>query len=304
FALSEEEYVEFSKVNQDRIVGTKAEVATIYDVATGQKLTTFNPRISNQYTRNRATFSPGDEFVLSDGVLWDVSSGKEIHKFDKLNQTLSGVFHPNGLEVISNTEVWDLRTFHLLRTVSTLDQCQVIFSPNGDTIYTVTLEQETEDDHSYDSSFKTLDAFDYSSIATFDVKKNVYSLSCNKYDTQIAVVENQGMFDDVQESLVRLYDVGRRRDDEDDGEEEDDDDDLEGSEDGSASPSASEDEQQGGDENANDGNNEDPQGGGGRDSPNASEANGSDSDEEAVISVSGSSDIEVDIDALEDLLFG
>nr|CAD7589427.1 unnamed protein product [Timema genevievae] len=304
FALSEEEYVEFSKVNQDRIVGTKAEVATIYDVATGQKLTTFNPRISNQYTRNRATFSPGDEFVLSDGVLWDVSSGKEIHKFDKLNQTLSGVFHPNGLEVISNTEVWDLRTFHLLRTVSTLDQCQVIFSPNGDTIYTVTLEQETEDDHSYDSSFKTLDAFDYSSIATFDVKKNVYSLSCNKYDTQIAVVENQGMFDDVQESLVRLYDVGRRRDDEDDGEEEDDDDDLEGSEDGSASPSASEDEQQGGDENANDGNNEDPQGGGGRDSPNASEANASDSDEEAVISVSGSSDIEVDIDALEDLLFG
>nr|CAD7256367.1 unnamed protein product [Timema shepardi] len=304
FALSEEEYVEFSKVNQDRIVGTKAEVATIYDVATGQKLTTFNPRISNQYTRNRATFSPGDEFVLSDGVLWDVSSGKEIHKFDKLNQTLSGVFHPNGLEVISNTEVWDLRTFHLLRTVSTLDQCQVIFSPNGDTIYTVTLEQETEDDHSYDSSFKTLDAFDYSSIATFDVKKNVYSLSCNKYDTQIAVVENQGMFDDVQESLVRLYDVGRRRDDEDDGEEEDDDDDLEGSEDGSASPSASEDEQQGGDENANDGNNEDPQGGGGGDSPNASEANASDSDEEAVISVSGSSDIEVDIDALEDLLFG
>lgn len=34
-----------------------------------------------------------------DGVLWDVRSGKEIHKFDKLNQAISGVFHPNGLEV-------------------------------------------------------------------------------------------------------------------------------------------------------------------------------------------------------------
>jgi hypothetical protein len=37
--------------------------------------------------------------LFSDGVLWDFKSGKEIHKFDKLNQTLSGVFHPNGLEV-------------------------------------------------------------------------------------------------------------------------------------------------------------------------------------------------------------
>ena len=31
---------------------------------------------------------------------------KEIHKFDKLNQNLSGVFHPSGLEIISNTEVF------------------------------------------------------------------------------------------------------------------------------------------------------------------------------------------------------
>jgi HIV-1 Vpr-binding protein len=49
------------------------------------------------------------------------------------------------------------------------------------------------------------------------VKKNIYDLSCNEFDTQIAVVENQGMFDSVQESSVRLYDVGRRRDDEDEG---------------------------------------------------------------------------------------
>lgn len=71
----------------------------IYDIATGKKIITLTPQISNQYTKNRATFSPTDELVLSDGVLWDVNSGKEIHKLDKLNQTLSGVFHPNGLEV-------------------------------------------------------------------------------------------------------------------------------------------------------------------------------------------------------------
>jgi HIV-1 Vpr-binding protein len=60
---------------------------------------TLSPQISNQYTKNRDIYSPKDDLILSDGVLWDVNSGKEIHKLDKLNQTLSGVFHPNGLEV-------------------------------------------------------------------------------------------------------------------------------------------------------------------------------------------------------------
>ena len=73
----------------------------IYDVNTGKLLSTLTPTLSNQYTKNKATFSPSGELVLSDGVLWDVMSGKEIHKFDKLNQTLSGVFHPSGLEVRS-----------------------------------------------------------------------------------------------------------------------------------------------------------------------------------------------------------
>lgn len=65
---------------------------------------------------------------------------------------------------MSNTEVWDLRTFHLLRTVPALDQCQVLFSRARNVMYTVSLEQETEEDTAFESSFKTLDAYDYSSI--------------------------------------------------------------------------------------------------------------------------------------------
>lgn len=49
---------------------------------------------------------------------------QEIRKLDKLNQTQNGVFHPNGLEIVSNSEVWDIRTFHLLKTVSGLDDCK------------------------------------------------------------------------------------------------------------------------------------------------------------------------------------
>uniref|UniRef100_A0A1B6BYB4 DDB1- and CUL4-associated factor 1 n=1 Tax=Clastoptera arizonana TaxID=38151 RepID=A0A1B6BYB4_9HEMI len=238
-AMDNEEQVEFSKLNQDKIIGTKGDVATIYDITTGQPIITLTPTLSNAYSKNRATFCPTDELVLSDGVLWDVNSGKAIHKFDKLNQALSGVFHPNGLEVISNTAVWDLRTFHLLRTVPLLDMCDVKFSSSGEVIYSLALEKDTMDDEiPQETSFKTLDAFDYSSIATIDVKKNIYDLACNNYDTQIATVENQGMFENVQESIVRLYDVGRRRDDEDEGEEEEDDEDLDASDDGSNSHSS------------------------------------------------------------------
>lgn len=164
----EEEYMEFANIANDRILGTKSEVATIYDLNTGQKVSSFTPQIFNQYSKNRATYYPTDELILSDGVLWDVKSGREIHKFDKLNQAISGVFHPNGLEVVSNTEVWDLRTFHLLRTVPALDQCQLTFSPQN-VIYGISPEVENRLDfeqinYSYESSFKTLDAYDYASI--------------------------------------------------------------------------------------------------------------------------------------------
>lgn len=36
-------------------------------------------------------------------------------------------------------------------------------------------------------------------------------MACNKYDTQIAIVENQAIYESVDESVVRVYDVGRSR---------------------------------------------------------------------------------------------
>uniref|UniRef100_W4VRK8 DDB1- and CUL4-associated factor 1 n=1 Tax=Corethrella appendiculata TaxID=1370023 RepID=W4VRK8_9DIPT len=227
----EEEYVEFSNLQQDKIIGTKAEVAIIYDLNTGQKVATLTPTNSNQYPKNRATFCPSDELILSDGVLWDFKSGREIHKFDKLNQTLSGVFHPNGLEVVSNTEVWDLRTFHLLRTVPTLDQCQVKFSIQN-VLYGISPEIESNVDlegYNYESSFKTMDSYDYSSISTVDVKRNIYDLSVNRFGSQIAIVENQGGYESVQESVVRVYSVGRKKNMEDEG--DDDEEEVDGSDD-------------------------------------------------------------------------
>jgi HIV-1 Vpr-binding protein len=112
-------------------------------------------------------------------------------------------------QIVSNTEVWDVRTFHLLKTVPVLNQRTAVFSPANSAIYAISMEQELDDgDSTFDTSFKTVDAIDYSSIATIDVKKNIYDLAVNKFDTQIVVVENQGVYQSVQESVVRIYDVG------------------------------------------------------------------------------------------------
>lgn len=78
----------------------------IYDIATGVRLLKlYDADKANNYKANRAIFNPTDDLVLNDGVLWDVRSAKAVHKFDKFNQYVSGVFHPVGLEIIINSEV-------------------------------------------------------------------------------------------------------------------------------------------------------------------------------------------------------
>lgn len=242
--LSEDDYVEFSKSVQDRIIGTKVGVANIYDVSTGRRLARLHDaERANNYTRNRATFNATDELVLNDGVLWDVDSGKSVHKFDKFNPNVSGVFHPNGLEVIINSEVWDLRNFHLLHTVPGLDQCHIRFNNAGNVIYGAIHQDEDDglDDNivksPFGSSFRTFDGTDYSCIATIDVKRNIFDLCTDSSDCYLAVIENQRSPETYHdESLCRLYEVGRLKDEDDDqaeeedegpNEEEDDDDDDE-----------------------------------------------------------------------------
>ncbi|XP_031694818.1 DDB1- and CUL4-associated factor 1-like [Anarrhichthys ocellatus] len=210
-------YVEFSKHSQDRVIGTEDQVAHIYDIQTGQKTVTLNDAaLANNYKRNCATFNPTDDLVLNDGVLWDVRASGAIHKFDKFNMNISGVFHPNGLEVIVNTEVWDLRTFHLLHTVPALDQCRLVFNSNATIMYGAMLQADDEDDamdqqmkSPFGSSFRTFDATDYKPIATVDVKRNIFDLCTDTRDCYLAVIENQ---DAVSlDTVCRLYEVGRHK---------------------------------------------------------------------------------------------
>ncbi|XP_041804490.1 DDB1- and CUL4-associated factor 1-like isoform X2 [Chelmon rostratus] len=235
-SFADDHYVEFSKLSQDRVIGTEDQVAHIYDIQTGQKTLTLNdPALANNYKRNCATFNPTDDLVLNDGVLWDVRASRAIHKFDKFNMNISGVFHPNSLEVIINTEIWDLRTFHLLHTVPALDQCRLVFNSNATIMYGAMLQADDEHDamdqqmkSPFGSSFRTFDATDYKPIATVDVKRNIFDLCTDTKDCYLAVIENQ---DTVSlDTVCRLYEVGRQKlaeegdDDDQDDEDQDDDD--------------------------------------------------------------------------------
>lgn len=117
------------------------------------------------------------------------------------------------LQIIANTEVWDLRTFHLLQTVPVLDQRNCTFSPMH-VIYGASLGADRDHDvetTTYDTSFNVLDAYDYSSIATIDVKRNINDLSVSANGSLIAVVEDHSGYDSKQETCVKIYAVGVKK---------------------------------------------------------------------------------------------
>ena len=85
----------------------------IYDTATGQRvLTLHDSNNTNNYSKNLASFNPTDDLVLNDGVLWDIKGKRVIHKFDKFNNFVSGVFQPSGLEIIINSEIVSFSCFY------------------------------------------------------------------------------------------------------------------------------------------------------------------------------------------------
>ncbi|GFS34728.1 hypothetical protein NPIL_80411 [Nephila pilipes] len=233
-------FLEFAKTTSSRAVGTKYQSAVIIDTATCIQLDEFpNQGLGNAYNNNRATFDYSDELILTEGLIFDVRSKNIIHKLDKFNSTLNGVFHPNGREIVCNTEIWDIRTFKLLRTVVGFDQCKITFNQPGTIIYGVYNAPDYDEKM---NCFYTFDACDYSPIATVNVKRQVFHLAVDSSERYISTIESQ--FQDYDQffpavpgvnCVCRLYEVGRTKESDEDGEsdsedetdDEDDDDDEE-----------------------------------------------------------------------------
>ncbi|GLT85096.1 hypothetical protein SLE2022_032980 [Rubroshorea leprosula] len=178
-------------------------------------------------------FSPSDTMLLWNGVLWDPRVNGPVHHFEQLTDYGGGGFHPAGNEVIINSEVWDLRKRRLLRSVPSLDQTTITFNASGDVIYAI-LRRNLEDvmsafhtrrmKHPLFDAFRTVDAINYSEIATTHVDRCVIDFATEPTDSFVGLIT----MDDQDEmvSSARIYEIGRRRptgndDDPDDAEETD-----------------------------------------------------------------------------------
>ena len=83
--------------------------------------------------------------------------------------------------------MWDLRKFRLLRSVPSLDQTTITFNAHGDVIYAI-LRRNIEDvmsafhtrrvKHPLFAAFRTVDAVNYSDIATTPVDGSKWYVAC------------------------------------------------------------------------------------------------------------------------------
>lgn len=121
---------------------TPSGKAFIYDTVTAQEVQCLvtdplmasgggplDPRSAKSY--HHISFDPqGAQLALWGTTLWDLRTPRPLHRFDYFSDSpVAGCFHPASPEIILNSEVWDLRTFRLLRSVPSLDQLQLKFSP-------------------------------------------------------------------------------------------------------------------------------------------------------------------------------
>lgn len=57
-----------------------------------------------------------------------------VHRFELLSEG-GACFHPCGNEAILNSEVWDIRTNKLLRSVPLLDGTELVFNGDGSVLF-------------------------------------------------------------------------------------------------------------------------------------------------------------------------
>ncbi|KAM5566240.1 DDB1- and CUL4-associated factor [Rosa sericea] len=214
----------------------------IYDIQTNRlesKLSDTAASTGRGHSYSHIHFNPSDTMLLWNGVLWDRRVSSPVHRFDQFTDYGGGGFHPAGNEVIINSEVWDLRNFRLLRSVPSLDQTTITFNARGDVIYAI-LRRNLDDvmsavntrrvKHPLFAAFRTVDAVNYSDIATIPVDRCVLDFATEPTDSFLGLIT----MDDQDEMFAsaRVYEIGRRKptdddSDPDDAESEDDDDDEE-----------------------------------------------------------------------------
>jgi HIV-1 Vpr-binding protein len=201
----------------------------MYDLkAGGENVARFLPsegHVSNNYELTNLCMSAGGALVCYDGVLWDARRmNRPIHKFDKLSAFGWGALHPNGLQLMLDKDVWDLRTYRIAQSCSiALHGSSFRFDPFGEVIYSyrdhaMSHNVTSEVDSTFNKSVVVTDATNYSSIASWNVDRTVYDLGVHPSGRCAAIVVKAT---NSYESECRLYEIGRSTVDDDEADLDD-----------------------------------------------------------------------------------
>jgi len=133
-------------------------------------------------------FSSDDTLVLSDAVLWDVRSKGAIHRFDKFTDEGYERFSPTGMEVIINSEIWDVRTFKLVKTCPALDSTFFNFNNAGDVIL-AGIQKYENDQLQHSNKFRAIDATTYELISEHSLDRNISDIAIDPTDSYVALLE-------------------------------------------------------------------------------------------------------------------
>jgi HIV-1 Vpr-binding protein len=197
-----------------------SRAACIFDCSTKALLHTLHDGVGPAGARASAwadvAWSADERSLLWGGALWDARAGAPlVHRFDQVSEAAgASVFHPNGLAAVLGTEMWDLRTLRLIRSMPQLAGTDIRFGCNGKVGYSWLQSAGREDGrpsrHPLRTAFSTFDSstFDWSDFGTHDTERTILGLSLEASDRMIAVVERGDAADaSAVDACVRLYEV-------------------------------------------------------------------------------------------------
>lgn len=171
----------------ERLVATcpSEKRALVFDCASGLRAQTLADSLGGPVIRTAlwadAVWSPDGQLLLWGHALWDprAASDRPIHRFEAFSSgdLGAGAFHPRGGVAVINSEVWDLRTFKLMRSVpGLLAGAELKFAPGcgGDVAFAFLrggrdesgLAAARRSKNPLRSAFRTIDTVDWTEIAT------------------------------------------------------------------------------------------------------------------------------------------
>lgn len=214
----------FSPIGDKYVISYK-NLLSIYDLQTLSRTIELKNTMhydDDKYSILKPCFSPDGALLLHNSTIWDCRSPKPIHKFDKFSKAGPEVFSSNGLEIIIGTEIWDVRSFKLLKTCPSLEKTTVKFNREGDIMFALYEQPRSK-------VLKVIDALNYDLITEHYCDNYLYDISIHPDSTSFVLVESDGGL--YGKSFCRLWDIGiKKSEGEPKSDEDTDDEDDEGRE--------------------------------------------------------------------------